>query len=416
MMKGVLVIIDGLADFPCKQLKNKTPLEAAEKPNLDYISSYSEFGEMRMFNEMVPQSDSAVLAILGNGHIIGYRGVFEAIGLGIKLNRGDLALRTNFATIDNLEDKNLVDRRSGRTLTTKEADILANVMNKEVKLSCKFEFVNSIQHRGVLILRGGFSDNVTNTDPAYNTKNKTEFEDRLNFSKPLDEEENSKFSANQINEFVEQSFKVLNKHHINNERRKKGLLPANVILTRDASNELPKIRKFNKWAAITFMPLEIGIAKASGMEVFSLDYPKMKEYDVYKNLYEALTKLCEFAIKTIKNNEKKFDYFYIHFKETDVPGHDGLPLEKKGMVELIDRKFFSFLKKFAEKRKIKILVTPDHATPCILKNHSNDPVPVLFCEWKKNGNKNFSEFEAKKGKLGKIKSDKFLEMVGFVKS
>jgi len=411
-MKGILVIIDGLGDLPNEKLNGKTPLEAAKKENLDYLASRGKLGFMYTINEDVaPESDSAVLAILGNNLIGSFRGYFESLGFGLDLKRGDLALRTNFATIDNLKNKKVIDRRAGRTLTTREASILAGAINKQVKLPCKFIFKNTIQHRGVLILRGGFSDNITNTDPAYHIKGKYKYAETFKFSQPLDEDENTDYTSDLINSFVEQSFKILEEHPVNKERKKKGLMPANIIFTRDASTNIPLSKNFNKFAAIAYMPLEIGIAKASGMKIFSFPYPEMKNYDTYDNLQEGLKEACKFSIKTIDKEAKNYNYFYLHFKETDVPGHDNKPIEKRNMIELIDREFFLFLKKFAEKNKIKVLVTADHSTPCKLKSHSSDPVPVLLCDWGKEEKKEFSEKQARKGKLGKIYGKDVLKLL-----
>ena len=144
----------------------------------------------------------------------------------------------------------------------------------------------------------------------------------------------------------------------------------------------------------------------------------MKNFDVYKNLYDALNKAIKASIKTLKKQRKKFDYTYIHFKETDVPGHDNKPHEKKQMIELLDKKFFSFLRKFAEKNNIQILVTADHSTPCSLKSHSSDPVPVLFFDPNKKNEKDettsFNEPQSLKGSLGKIYGKNLLKKVKFV--
>jgi len=224
-----------------------------------------------------------------------------------------------------------------------------------------------------------------------------------------------------INELIKKSFAKLNEHPINKDRIKKGLMPANIFLTRDGGTDLPKIKQLNNWAAVQYMPLEIGICKAAGMQVFSFPYPSMKNFDVYENLHAALERAIEFSIKIIKS-KNKFDYLYIHFKETDVPGHDDKPNEKKAMIELLDKKFFSFLRDFAEKNKVQVAVTGDHSTPCSLRSHSSDPVPLLlFGENKGNKKKfdkdeckRFNENEAKKGKLGKIYGKEFLKKIGFV--
>ncbi len=420
-MKGVLIVIDGVGDRPCRQLGEKTPLEAAKKDNLDYLAKAGRLGYIYPVDEsFAPESDTAVLSLLGNDTRLANRGAFEALGAGLKLEKGDLALRTNFATIDNLKNGSgkIIDRRAGRTLTTREAEVLAGEINK-IFLPRKFLFKLTIQHRGVLILKGGFSDNITNTDPAYPIKGKFQESYNFKFSEPLDDDENSEYTANMVNELIEQSFIKLNEHPINQERRKKGLMPANILLTRDGATEIPKIKKLKKWAGIHYLPLEIGICKAADMPVFSFPYPEMKKFDVYRNLYDALDKAIKFSVKTLKKQKNNFDYFYIQFKETDVPGHDNKPNEKKEMIELLDRKFFSFLKKFAGENKIKVAVTGDHSTPCSLKSHSADPVPLLLFDSSEKGKiekdgLTFSEAESRKGSLGKIYGKELLKKIKFV--
>ena len=126
------------------------------------------------------------------------------------------------------------------------------------------------------------------------------------------------------------------------------------------------------------MPLEIGFVKSSGMNLSTFEYPPLQELDAYKNFYEGLKKSCKLAIKCIQKNKKTSDYIYIHIKETDSPGHDNKPFEKKQMIEYLDKNLFDFLRKFAPPNKLKILVTADHSTPCKFKDHTADPVPVLF--------------------------------------
>ncbi|MCK4552794.1 phosphoglycerate mutase, partial [Candidatus Pacearchaeota archaeon] len=116
-----------------------------------------------------------------------------------------------------------------------------------------------------------------------------------------------------------------------------------------------------------------------------------------------------------KKNRNKTDYAYVHIKETDLPGHDNKPLEKKMMLEYIDRTLFNFLRKFAPKNKIKVVVTADHSTVCKLKAHSADPVPVLFYNNSIPREKKFCEKEARKGVLGSMKGNELFEKVGFDK-
>ena len=179
-------------------------------------------------------------------------------------------------------------------------------------------------------------------------------------------------------------------------RIKKGMLPANIILTRDAGISLPSIpQKKEKWLAFTSMPLEKGIAKLSGMKFDEFKYPELKSNNIYANLYHALKTYLDFARKEIERNWKHFDAFYIHIKETDVAGHDGIPLHKKKMIEMVDELLFSYLRK----KNIRLCVTSDHSTPCSLRMHSSDPVPVLIYGKGKDGGEKFDEKSCKKGSI-----------------
>ncbi|HLA22979.1 MAG TPA: 2,3-bisphosphoglycerate-independent phosphoglycerate mutase [Candidatus Nanoarchaeia archaeon] len=406
-MKGVLVILDGVADLPVKQLNDKTPLEVADTPNLNFLANRGDLGLMNSVKPgFAPGSDEAIVSIFGNDLHSSSRGQLEVRGTDINLVRGDLALRANFATIDSLETGRIIDRRAGRTLTTKEAEILAKEINK-IEMPCKFVFKNTIQHRGVLVFRGGLSDDISGNDPPSSQNIKP--------IKALDENDSTYYTVNIINEFLEKVFNALDKHPINEKRRQRGLMPANYLLIRGAGIESPKLRFYRNWVAVSYMPLEIGFAKTSGMKVVSFKYPKQKKLDVYENLQKGLKKACKVSIKAIKRNYKKFDYAYIHIKETDLPGHDNKPFEKKAMIEHIDKTLFNFLKKFAPSKKIKVVVTADHSTPCRLKDHSSDPVPVLYYPADDRGpkEKRFTEREARVGTLGRIVGGELFKVVGF---
>lgn len=410
----MLIIIDGLGDLPNKQLGEKTPLEAANTPNLDFLATRGELGYMYPVKPgFIPESDEAIVSIFGNDLISSTRGQLEARGTDLKLTRGDLALRVNFATIDSLKAGNIVDRRAGRTLTTDEAEILSKALNK-IKLPCQFIFKSTIQHRGVLVFRGGFSDNISGNDATY-IQGKLREANKIGFCKPQDDDENSQYTANIVNEFLEKAYEILNEHPVNKARKEKGFLPANYLLVRGAGIEPPKLKQYKKWISTAYMPLEIGFSRTCGMNVYSFDYPKLKNLDAYENLYESMKKAVKFSIKVLKKTYKKSDYAYVHFKETDLPGHDNKPLEKKTMLEYLDKTFFKFIRKFAPPNKIKVVVTADHSTPCKLKAHSADPVPVLFYNDSNLKEKKFCEKEARLGTLGGIQGRELFKKVGFSK-
>ena len=413
-MKGIFILLDGLGDLPHKLLDDRTPLEAANIPNLDFLANRGELGYMYPVRPgFIPESDESIVSIFGNDLISSTRGQLEARGTDIKLTRGDLAFRANFATIDSLEKGEILDRRAGRTLTTVEAEILSKAINK-IKIPCEFIFKPTIQHRGVLVFKGGFSDNISDNNSLYRNGHLQTVSHVVPI-KPLDDLENSFYTANVVNEFLEKVYHVLNEHPVNEERRRKGLLPANYLLIRGGGIEKPKLKFYRNWLSVVNMPLEIGFSRTSGMTVFSSEYPKLKKLDVYDNLYDGLKKACKSSIKTLKKNHKKFDYAYIHIKETDLPGHDNKPLEKKRMLEYLDKTLFYFLRKFAVSKKIKVVVTGDHSTPCRLKAHSADPVPVLFYNDSPPREKRFTEAQARKGSLGRILGKDLFSKVGFAK-
>jgi 2,3-bisphosphoglycerate-independent phosphoglycerate mutase len=410
-MKKILVILDGAADLGVDVFGGKTPLEKAHTPNMDFLARNGKQGIMYPIDERtIPGSDNSLLSLFGNACKVG-RGLLETIGLGVHVKKGDLTFRINFGTIDNIKNKVVIDRRAGRTLTTSEAQELVNSLNKKIKLSCGFEFKEGIQHRAVLVLRRKHSDKITGNDTEWTIPGKKQ--KTFQYSRPLDgSDENARRTADVVNDLIDQVFKILNNHPINLERKRKGLLPANMVFLRGPEAEIPKLKQYKDWMAINSMPLEVGISKLLGMKNFSFGYPKLKTIDVYDNLYKALDKKMKFAKQVIKKNHKKFNGCYIQFKETDVPGHDNKPLEKKHMLEVIDKNFIGFIGEMAIKHKWKVVITCDHSTPCRLKGHSSDPVPVLVYGDGKDETRNFCEKQAGKGSLGKIYGREFMGKVG----
>jgi len=403
-MKNIFVIIDGASDKP--GFGYKTPYQRAIKRNLDYFALNGKTGmHYPIDSKTAPESDVAITALLGYDpyrYFVG-RGPLEALGAGMKLKgKNFVAFRCNFATVS--DKYKLFDRRAGRTLTTDEAKELADYLNKKIALPVPFKFISTTEHRGVLVLFGRLSDNVSNVDPAYERKGKFGvarlFAQKLEFCKALDKSALAKKTANIVNMFVHQSHLLLDIHPVNDVRRKRKLKAANIVLVRDAGNKLPETPKKKRWAAITGMPLEKGISSAAGMKVLSFEYLKIEGPDLKKQAISVLETEIKWSKILLKKNYKKFESFYIHIKPIDVAGHDGDAEMKTRMIEILDKKFFSWLKKF---KNFKLIVTSDHSTPCRLKMHSADPVPLLIYDSseKLKGTK-FDEVSCRKGSVGLI--------------
>jgi 2,3-bisphosphoglycerate-independent phosphoglycerate mutase len=410
-LKLIFVAIDGMGDIPIKSLGNKTPLEAAETPNMDSLSKMGKTGLMYSVQKGVaPESDVAVISLLGYDpfkYSTG-RGVIEAAGVGLNMRDGDLALRCNFATLG--QGKNILDRRVARTLSTKEATELSKAVNKGVKLEsypATFEFCNTLGHRAVLLIKSKakpFSSNITNSDPAYTIVNglgvaKAEVEMVLQTCEPTDKTEAAKVSATLVNEFIDKSHVLWENHPINLKRAAEGKLKANVVLTRDAGHLLPKFFNINEryhvnFACLADMHAERGIAQLAGMESSLLPPPSGN-----------LQKDCEVRVKALLEAMPRHDCFYIHLKGPDEPGHDGNCNLKTQIISGIDKYFFGPLLKQISLEDNLICITTDHATPCVLKVHSDTPVPILISGNKIVGNGKaikFCEKECAKGSLGTI--------------
>lgn len=402
MGKLIYVLLDGVGDRPNSTLNGLTPLEAAYTPNLDKLTRNGVTGIVHTVNKGIsPESDIAVFCMLGYDLSSNYfgRGVVEVVGIGMKFKDGELALRANLATME--KKGMIIDRRAGRDITQKEAQELAESL-KEIKLShnAKFEFVPTIAHRAVLKITVDnkiLSAEISNTDPAYTriggmgiTKD-VEGELFLQKAEPMKNVEGAKLAAELVNEFTEKAIVILKTHKVNVNRENNGKKPANVILFRDAGNSLPKIKKIKdkfgfNIASILDMPVEKGVARITGMK----DYESGDRID-----YNAKAK------KTLELLEK-YDGVYIHIKGPDEPGHDGDADLKKKVIEQIDSEFFGILLQKANLEKVTFLISADHSTPCNIKRHSADPVPVLISGplIKRDNTCRFTEKETSKGSLG----------------
>ena len=421
MKKILYIVLDGLADLPIKELNNKTPLEAALTPNLDRLAQRGKTGIVYpLAKGVAPESDIAVISLLGYDAHKYYtgRGPLEAFAEGLVISDGNLALRVNFATVEQ-DSRTIRDRRVGRNLTTDEATALSKEINSKVTLSsATFEFRNTIGHRGVLVIRGMHSKLcgwITNTDPAYEREGvfgiaREKFENFVEESQPLAGYENSseaKEAALLLNEFTQKSHKVLDESAVNKKRINENKLAANIILSRDAGDCLPKFPKIDSLYNLRFgsfveMPVEKGIALLTGLDV--IDVPGSTGHlDVDYAIWAKV------ALESIG----KYDGIYIHIKGPDEPAHDGDFNKKKEIIEIIDKFFFADLLPKLDIYNTIIAVTADHATVCAIKAHSGDPVPLLISggNIKPDGSLSFSEKAARLGSIGELRGQDIMPLL-----
>jgi len=381
--KAILVICDGLGD---RLIKNRTPLQMARRNNLNKLASKGVTGLMHTIAPgVIPGSDTAHLALFGYDPYTSYqgRGVYEALGAGLELEEGDIAFRCNFATVD---ERGIVrDRRAGRIKDV--GPVLAKELDGQKVDSVRIVFKATTEHRGVLVLRGqGLSRNITDTDPH-------ELNVPVLKSKPLDGTMEAKRTAFILNRFTDLSYEILSEHPINEEREKKGKPPANIVLSRGAGayKSLDSLgdRYGIKTACIAGGALYKGVAKAVGMDVI----------EVEGATGTADTDLMAKA-KAAKKALEDYDVVFLHVKATDNFSHDGDVKGKVRMIEKIDRMIGELMKTDSY-----IIFTGDHSTPCSLRNHSADPLPiVIYGEGViPDDVKKFDEVSCMKGGLGHIR-------------
>ena len=403
----IYVLLDGVGDLPHPDLKGGTPLSFAKTPNLDKLARNGTIGEVISVGKgIAPQSDIAVFNMLGyklqHSNYVG-RGVVEAIGVGIDFKDGDLALRGNFATIN--DEGIIIDRRAGRRIEKEDALAVSLEIERLIRFSnpkASVVVAPTIGHRVVVRIRCDgehLSSEISNSDPAYARIDGMGIAKavgdylKIERSLPLNESKDAKLAATLVNEFTEQSLGIMKRSKVNEDRKSKGKKLLNSILLRDAGNRFPKLVPINelhsmKFSCIVDMPVEIGISNVLKMKTFNAG--GMTDY-------EDKARVAAKAME-IQNA------IYVHIKGPDEFGHDGDALGKMKNIEEIDERFFGTLLNNIDTSKIAVVISADHSTPCINKGHSDDPVPVLVSgdSIRKDGTKRFTEQEAKRGQIGLI--------------
>ncbi len=364
--KIVLLVIDGLGGLPDPK-NGQTELETARIPHLDALAARGICGLADPIAPgITPGSGPGHLALFGYDPVeycIG-RGVLEAMGIDIELKEGDLAARGNFCTIN--EKGIITDRRAGRISTEKCAELCRLLDGMSIK-GVDIKLYSVKEHRFVVIFSGeNLRAELTDADPS-----KTGVAPlRVEAGKAL-----ARRTANIVNEFIANARDILKNRH-----------PSNMILLRGFSKKphLPTMQEIYKLnpLAIAVYPMYRGLARLVGMQVT-----------------ETGTTL-EDEFKTLKENFKKHDFFFLHIKQTDTTGEDGDFARKVKVLEQID----AAVPGLTALEPDVLVITGDHSTPAVLGGHSWHPVPVLLCSkyCRTDGVKEFSEKAFLAGGIGRI--------------
>jgi 2,3-bisphosphoglycerate-independent phosphoglycerate mutase len=384
-MKYIVLIGDGMADYPLEELGGKTPLEVAEKPNMDELALKGKLGVMRTIPEgMDADSSIANLSILGYDPKKYYtgRGPLEAGAMGIELGERDVSFRCNLVTE---RDGVLVDYCAGHITTEESAELL-----KEMGRFGLGEFFPGVSYRHNFVLRD--SDITVGCTPPHDIVGEP-------ISKHMIGSEGGELGG-KLNELMLKSKEVLSNHPTNLKRIEEGKNPGNMIWLWGPGKR-PKLEPFTekyglRGAMISAIILIKGIGAYAGMDF--IDVPGATGY--YDTNYEGI---ADFALEALE----RVDFIYIHIEAPDEAGHEGNVEQKVKTIEDLDRRLLGRL--LDRVPRCKIAVLPDHPTPIPVRTHTSEPIPfVVYARGMEGDGLKFDEVSAKRGSLGFLEGTEFM--------
>ena len=365
-MKYVVILGDGMADYPVKELGYKTPLQCAIKPNIDRCASLGELGLVKTVPEHLnpPGSDIANMAVLGYDPDKYYTGrsPLEAVSMGIDLNQDDLAVRCNLVTLSDeevYEDKIMMDYSSDEISSQEAAELISFIDEKLGSDLIKFYAGISYRHCLVWKLKGEVDMDCT---PPHDILTK-----RIGDYLPTTEQ------GRVLLNLMKESEKLLKDHPVNKARIEKGLNPATSIWLWGEGRK-PYLDSFSDkykvtGAVVSAVDLIKGLGLCAGLKTINL-----------KGVTGTIT--TDFSAKansTIDYLLNEGDFVYVHIEAPDECGHRFEIENKVRSIELIDEKvvgpIFEALSKHGD---FKMMILPDHATPLSLRTHTHDPVPYII--------------------------------------
>ena len=364
-MKYVVVLCDGMADYPVPALGGKTPMMVAKKPHIDALAAKAEVGLVRTVAPgLKPGSDVANMSVLGFDPHRFYTGrsPLEAASIGIDMKDSDVSLRTNLVTLSDkgepFADK-VIEDYCADDISTEEARQLIEAVQAAFG-GGEYDFYTGVSYRHCLIWHGGTTE-LGNMTPPHDITGKV-----------IGPHLSTAETARPLLEMMEKSFDLLKDHPVNKARVAADRRPANCIWLW-GEGKRPALRPFEalygiKGGMVSAVDLLKGIANCAGMEV--AEVPGATGY--IDTDFEGKAKA---ALDLLTRN----DLVYVHFEAPDECGHRNEPENKVKAIEMIDSRVLPILEKGLEQYEdYKILLLPDHPTPIVTRTHASDPVPYLL--------------------------------------
>lgn len=398
-MKHIIILGDGMADWPIEEFGNKTILQASHTPYMDKLAKMGRNGQLvTVADGFHPGSEVANMSVMGYNlpEVYEGRGPLEAASIGVELAPGELALRCNIVCI---EGEILKNHSSGH-ISTEDADILVKYLQENLG-NDKVRFHTGIQYRHLLVIKGG--DKRISCTPPHDIPGQ-EFRPNLVKADVPEAEE----TANLINELILKSQELLKEHPLNKQRVSEGKDAANSIWPwgggyrprmKKMSETFPQIKK---GSVISAVDLIRGIGHYAGLRILNVEGATGLYNTNYGNKVNALLEAL-----------KEDDFVYLHIEASDEAGHEGNIALKQRTVEDLDSKvvgpIYEAVKEWDE--PVAIAILPDHPTPCKHRTHTSEPVPFLI--WHNGITPDsvecFDEASAANGCYGLMKEDEFIK-------
>lgn len=397
-MKHLIILGDGMADWAVPSLDNKTLLQYADTPAMDWLARNGRCGLLKTIPDgFHPGSEVANSSILGYDQHLVYegRGPLEAASIGVELEPGDLAMRCNLVCIEG----DILKNHSCGRLETEEGDVLIRYLNEHLA-NDRVHFYTGVQYRHLLVIKDG--NKHLHCTPPHDVPMQT-WRDKQPIAMSDDAEE----TAALLCDLIRRSQELLPQHPLNKERAREGkdmassiwpwgggYRPQMVPLTQ----RFPEIRR---GSVITAVDLIRGIGRYAGLQV--IDVPGAT--GLYDTNFEGK---AQAAIDAFRNGD---DFVYLHVEASDEAGHDGSVSLKLQTIEDLDHRLVRPILDALE-NEVAIALLPDHPTPCKLRTHTAEPVPfaIYYPAIEPDSVQTFDEVAAREGAYGQLEGDEFIEL------
>jgi len=397
-MKYIIILGDGMADEPIEALGNKTPLQAANIPNIDKLAAMGKSGLLKTIPEgFLPGSEIANLSVLGYNvaKVFEGRGTLEAASMGVEILPDEMAMRCNLICVENGKIKN----HSAGHISNEEAKELIAFLNEHLATE-QIRFFSGVSYRHLLKLKNG-NKNIVCTPP--HDVPGTPVKDVMIKTEIPEAEETAKF----LNQLTLRSQELLENHPINIKRKAAGKDPANSIWLwspgyKPKMKPLSEIYPIQSGAVISAVDLIKGIGIYAGLQPIEVEGAT----GLYNTNYEGK---AQAALDALKSK----DFVYLHIEASDEAGHEGDVALKIKTIEYLDRRVVKTIMEETAKwdEPVTIALLPDHPTPCFLRTHTSNPVPFIIYKpgQQPDGVCVYDEFAAAKGGYGLLEGDEFMK-------